>query len=49
MGVAHKSLNAFEEIKTVMAELKGLTAKEPAALPGLSFKSRFALMDCLGL
>ena len=49
MGVAHKSLNAFEEIKTVMAELKGLTAKEPASLPGLSFKSRFALMDCLGL
>ena len=49
MGVAHKSLNAFEEIKTVMAELKRLTAKEPAALPGLSFKSRFALMDCLGL
>jgi len=49
MGVAHKSLNAFEEIKTVMTELKGLTAKEPAALPGLSFKSRFALMDCLGL
>lgn len=49
MGVAHKSLNAFEEIKTIMAELKGLTAKEPAALPGLSFKSRFALMDCLGL
>jgi len=49
MGVAHKSLNAFEEIKSIMAELKGLTAKEPAALPGLSFKSRFALMDCLGL
>ena len=49
MGVAHKSLNAFEEMKTVMAELKGLTAKTPAELPGLSFKSRFALMDCLGL
>jgi len=49
MGVAHKSLNAFEEIKPVMAELKSLTAKEPAVLPGLSFKSRFALMDCLGL
>jgi len=49
MRVAHKSLNAFEDIKTVMAELKTLTAKEPAALPGLSFKSRFALMDCLGL
>jgi len=49
MGVAHKSLNAFEEIKSIMAELKGLTAKEPAELPGLSFKSRFALMDCLGL
>lgn len=49
MGVAHKSLNAFEEMKAVMAELKGLTAKTPAELPGLSFKSRFALMDCLGL
>ena len=49
MGVAHKSLNAFEPMRVMMAELKSLTAKPPAELPGLSFKSRFALMDCLGL
>jgi len=49
MGVAHKSLNAFDEMKAMTTELKGLTAREPADLPGLSFKSRFALMDCLGL
>jgi len=49
MGVAHKSLNAFDEMKVMIKELKGLTAKAPAELPGLSFKSRFALMDCLGL
>ena len=49
MGVAHKSLNAFEPMRAMMAELKSLTAKAPAELPGLSFKSRFALMDCLGL
>ena len=49
MGVAHKSLNAFEPMRVMMAELKSLTAKAPADLPGLSFKSRFALMDCLGL
>jgi hypothetical protein len=48
MGVAHKSLNAFDEMKSMTTELKGLTAREPADLPGLSFKSRFALMDCLG-
>jgi len=49
MGVAHKSLNAFEPMRVMMAELKSLTAKAPVELPGLSFKSRFALMDCLGL
>ena len=49
MGVAHKSLNAFEPMRVMMTELKSLTAKAPADLPGLSFKSRFALMDCLGL
>ena len=49
MGVAHKSLNAFDEMKAMTTELKGLTARAPADLPGLSFKSRFALMDCLGL
>jgi MIF4G domain len=49
MGVAHKSLNAFEPMRVMMTELKSLTAKPPAELPGLSFKSRFALMDCLGL
>ena len=49
MGVAHKSLNAFDEMKVMIKELKGLTAQAPVELPGLSFKSRFALMDCLGL
>lgn len=49
MGVAHKSLNAFDEMKAMTTELKGLTARAPVELPGLSFKSRFALMDCLGL
>jgi hypothetical protein len=48
LGVAHKSLNAFDEMRAMIVELKGLTAKAPADLPGLSFKSRFALMDCLG-
>jgi hypothetical protein len=36
-------------MRVMMTELKSLTAKAPAELPGLSFKSRFALMDCLGL
>jgi len=49
MGVAHKSLNTFDEMRSMVTELKKLTTKEPADLPGLSFKSRFALMDCLGL
>ena len=48
LGVAHKSLNAFDEMRAMIVELKGLTAKAPVDLPGLSFKSRFALMDCLG-
>jgi len=48
LGVAHKSLNAFDEMQAMIVELKGLTAKAPVDLPGLSFKSRFALMDCLG-
>ena len=48
LGVAHKSLNAFDEMRAMIVELKGLTAKAPVELPGLSFKSRFALMDCLG-
>jgi len=49
MGVAKKSLGSFEEMKAMFLKLKDLMSKESASLPGLTNKSRFALMDCLGI
>jgi hypothetical protein len=49
MGVAKKSLNAFDEMKAMFLKLKDLMSKDASLLPGLTNKARFALMDCLGI
>ena len=49
MGVAKKSLNAFDEMKAMFLKLKDLMSKDAVILPGLTNKARFALMDCLGI
>ena len=49
MGVAKKSLNAFDEMKAMFLKLKDLMSKDAVLLPGLTNKARFALMDCLGI
>ena len=49
LRVAKKPLSAFKELDIMFKDLKTLSSKAPADLPGLTFKARFALMDCLGV
>jgi hypothetical protein len=49
LTVAHKPLSVFPELKEMTSELRKLVEKNPATQPGMSFKARFALMDCLGI
>lgn len=49
LRVARKPLSAFAEFDSVLKDLQRLASTKKEDLPGLSFKARFAIMDCLGI